>query len=140
MTKVKVHPPEQLPATGVTDVKLNIWIDQLKAYLSQEDDYVKFLEGGDYAEWTAAEENPQRIIAHAGVDAAADLPKRRRQLFVVLTIIARSCQEADYNVVMNHSTSLSWIINKLREDHDIQRKGVHFLDFLDLKYDPLEER
>ena len=61
--QVKILPPVQLPANGITDTKLKIWFDQLVSYLEQDDNNSLFLEGGLYSTWTAAEENPLRILA-----------------------------------------------------------------------------
>ena len=34
---------------------------------------------------------------------------------------------------MQQSTSLNWIYNKLREDYDIQTKGIHLFNIIDVK-------
>ena len=39
-----------------------------------------------------------------------------------------------YAAIVRHSTSLEWIYNKIREDYDIQTKGIHFLNIVDLEY------
>ena len=132
---VKINPPAQLPATGITDTKLKIWYDQLVCYLDQEECNALFLDGGIYSTWTAAEENPHRIPALDAADNGGVLATRRKQLRTFLTIVARSCHDNDYEPVVQHSTSLKWIVDKLREDNDIQRKGIHFLNLLDLQYD-----
>ena len=40
-----------------------------------------------------------------------------------------------YSTIMQHSTSLQWIYHKIREDYDIQTKGIYLFNILDLKYD-----
>ena len=41
-----------------------------------------------------------------------------------------------YVAIVRHSTSLDWIYNEVREDYEIQTKGIHFLNIVDLTYDP----
>ena len=38
--------------------------------------------------------------------------------------------------IVRHSTSLEWIYNKVREDYYIQTKGIHFLNIVNLEYNP----
>ena len=135
MPPAKILPPSQLPTSGVTDIILKKWIDQLKVYLLQYDNFAFFMEGGRYSEWSPAEEYQHRIRAHAAPDAADDLNNRRTQLRTLLSIVARYVQDSDYDPVIKHSTSLEWVFNKLREDYDIRRKGIHFLNIIDLQYD-----
>ena len=52
--------------------------------------------------------------------------------------MARSCHDNDYEPVIQHSTGLKWILDKIREDNDIQKKGIHFLNLLDIQYDSTE--
>ena len=37
--------------------------------------------------------------------------------------------------IFPHATSLEWVYTKIREDYDIQTKGIHFLNIVDLEYD-----
>ena len=41
-----------------------------------------------------------------------------------------------YVSIVCHSNSLEWIYNKICQDYDIQQKGIHFLNVIDLQYDP----
>lgn len=43
--------------------------------------------------------------------------------------------EGHYNTVIRHSTSLEWIYDTLRSDYDIQQRGIHFFNILDVTYD-----
>lgn len=134
MAPIKIYPPAKLPEKGVSEMLFNIWTEELEVYLGQDDTLSVFMPGGDYAEWAAFDTNPDRIARHRGEDAAAQLPLRRRQLRTFLSIIAKSCNIHHYNVVTRHSTSLAWIYTKLREDYDIQQKGIHFFNLLELKF------
>ena len=41
-----------------------------------------------------------------------------------------------YAGIVRHATSLEWVCNKVREDYDIQTKGIHFLNIVKLEYNP----
>ena len=64
------------------------------------------------------------------------LTKRRRQLKTFLGQVARCTSQNLYATIVRHATSLDWIYNKLRETYNIQQKGIHFLNIIELKYDP----
>ena len=53
----------------------------------------------------------------------------------VLSIIGKCVSQGHYNSVIRHSTSLQWIYDMLRSDYDIQKKGIHFFNIMELKYD-----
>ena len=64
------------------------------------------------------------------------LTKRRRQLVVFLSQVANCVSTNHYTTVLRHATSLQWIFDKIRQDYDINHKGIHFLNLSRLKYDP----
>ena len=136
MPPIKIYPPAKLPEKGVTDLLFNVWTRELEIYLGQDERLTAFMTGGRYSAWEAGDTNPNYITVPAGKDAAAILPTRRIELKTFLSIIAKSCSINHYNVVMRHSTSLQSIYNKLREDYDIQNKGIHFFRLLDMQYQP----
>ena len=156
-TTIKIYPPSQLPDKGVSETQFNIWTEELEVYLTQDDDFAAFLPGGDYAEWVSYETNPDRIVnikeerraaralpgAHnaQAINEAADaqdqqnLNKARKNLRTVLSIIGKCVTEGHYTTVVRHSTSIKWIYTTLRSDYDIQQKGIHFFNILDVKFD-----
>ena len=136
MAPIKIYPPSKLPEKGVTDLLFAIWIEELEVYLSQDDRFAPFMAGGRYSEWEAYDANAQRITDPAGDDVLQHLTTRRAELRTFLSIVAKSCDVNHYNVVTRHSTSLQWIYDKLREDYDIQQKGIHFFNLMDLQYKP----
>ena len=136
MPHIKIYPPTKLPEKDVTDLLFNVWTQELEVYLSQDERFAAFMQGGNYATWLAADADHRYITQPVAPDAAADLPVRRTELRTFLSIIAKSCDIHHYNVVMRHSTSLQSIYDKLREDYDIQNKGIHFFHLLDLQYQP----
>ena len=90
------------------------------------------------------ENNSERIVALKGVDIdenreatknAALLKLRQRQLRTVLSIVGKCVSSGHYDAVMRHSTSLESIYDMLRSDYDMQKKGIHFLNLLDMKFD-----
>ena len=147
MPTIKIYPPAKLPDRGVTETQFAIWCEELEVYLSQESDFAQFLTDGKYSTWLSKEINPERIEQLAAEDLAdpdlrnleartLKLRSVRTQLRTVLSIIGKCVSEGHYNSVVRHATSLEWIYNSLRCDYDIQQKGVHFLNILDVKYNP----
>ena len=136
MSGIKIYPPNQLPAEGVSDVQFKIWKEELEVYLETEDKFEKFMAGGRYEDWQPAENFEQRIQNHKPPDTADDLNKIRKDLRQFITLVAKYVHMDYYNPILRHSTSLKWIYNKIREDYDIQQQGVHFLNILDLTWDP----
>ena len=104
MPSIKVYPPNQLPDRGVSETQFNIWIEELEVYLSQEPDYRVFLTGETYADWEAAENNPDRLANVKGEDIqggrtaaqnTAQLKIRQRQLRTVLSIVGKCANSTD---------------------------------------------
>ena len=152
MPSLKIYPPTQLPDRDVTETQFNIWQEELEVYLMQEKDYAVFLKDGAYETWESLETNKNRIAALKAedilqADAAANrseaqaeaaneefLRNLRKNLRTTLSIIGKCVSQGHYNSVIRHSTSLEWIMNMLRSDYDIQQKGIHFFNILDVKY------
>ena len=143
MATIKVYPPSQLPDREVSETQFKIWIEELEVYLSQVERYEVFLKDGDYPEWTSQENNENRLTEVKGADArqldrskdAANLKLRVKDLRTVLSIVGKCVSQGHYDAVVRHSTSMKSIYDMLRCDYDIQQKGIHFLNILDLKYD-----
>ena len=144
MPSIKVYPPSQLPDRGVNETQFNIWIEELEVYISQEAEFRVFLTGEEYDKWESKENNSERIVALKGADIddtreatknAALLKLRQRQLRTVLSIVGKCVSSGHYDAVMRHSTSLESIYDMLRSDYDMQKKGIHFLNLLDMKYE-----
>jgi hypothetical protein len=136
MPSIKIHPPEKLPDSGLSEQQFLIYKTELEVYLSSDDKCLPFLPTGQYNTWTAAETLPDRLAAAAGTDNAATFETRKRDLTCFLSLIAKTVSINHYSTIMQNSTSLDWIYNKLREDYNIQTKGIHLFNILDIKYDP----
>ena len=136
MATLKIYAPNQLPAEGVTDTTFNIWKDALEIYLEIDERFHKFLNGGDYTTWEAAETYSDRIRALNTADTESNLSSIRKELRQFLCIIAKFVHQDYYQPIVRHSTSLEWIYKKIRQDYGIEQKGIHFLNILDIKYDP----
>jgi hypothetical protein len=134
MPSIKIYPPNQLPEKGVSNQLFDVWCHELEVYVGQDERMAVFLPGGTYHTWEPYDTNQNRIRAVAGTDAAAQLPVRRRELSTFLSIVGKACNLQHYNVIIRHSTSVDWIYNKLREDYDIQQKGIHFFNLFELSY------
>ena len=157
MPSLKIYPPTRLPSSNVSETQFTMWKEEIEVYLSQEADFKVFLPNKSYGSWLSHEENPDRILelktedqtvpnADRGegpvinnVEADADniekLETIRINLRTVLSIVGKCVSEGHYNSVIKHSTSLQWIYDMLRSDYDIQSKGVHFFNILDVRYD-----
>ena len=136
MSGIKIYPPNQLPAEGISDAQFRVWKEELEVYLETEEKFDKFLPGGRYAEWEAAEVNENRIETPKDPDTEQHLIKIRKDLRQFITLIAKYVNIDYYNPIIRHSTSLAWIYTKIREDFDIQQQGIHFFNILDLTWDP----
>ena len=135
-TKVKIEIPNQLPESGLTRVQFKTWKEGMLVYLKQSDDFLHFLPGGMYENWTAAEEDERRIAALHDNDKpvatgnqnqaeleASRLSKRQRDLSTMLSIIGRKVDQYDHDDVMNGSTSIDNIWFTIELVYDIGRKG-----------------
>ena len=136
MATIKIYPPQQLPPEGVTDVQFEIWRHELEVYLEVDPKFQRFLPGGSYTTWEAAETYELRIAQVVLPDKAEDLSNIRRDLKQLVSIIAKYVHQDYYNPIVRHSTSVKWIYNKIRQDYNIQHQGVHFLNITDLVWDP----
>ena len=128
--------PPVLPQEKVSDSYFTFWKDKLEVYLETEDNFHKFLPGGRYAEWTAAEKNSLRVLTAVAPDTAETLPQVRRHLKSFLTTIAEYMHIDYYSPISRHSTSLQWIYTKIRQDYNLELQGIHFLNIIDLQWDP----
>ena len=140
MSGIKIYPPNQLPAEKITDVQFDIWREELEIYLEQETKFEKFLTGGRYQKWKPGETLETRIATPVQPDKEEDLPRIQKELRQFVSLIGKYVHTDYYNPIIKHSTSLQWIYNKIRQDYAIETKGVHFLNIIDLKWDPTGEQ
>ena len=150
MPTLKIYPPCQLPDQGISEQDFQDWVTELEIYLGTDDDMARFMTDGKYDTWQSEERNPQRIQNVHAQDPdrpAADarnrqdlieelLTKRRRQLKQFLGLVAKCASKNMYATIIRHATSLQWVYTRLRQDYDIQQKGVHFLNIIDMKWNP----
>ena len=47
MPAIKLYPPDQLPAEGVSDAQFHVWKEELEVYLESEDKFDKFIPPDD---------------------------------------------------------------------------------------------
>ena len=153
MPTIKIYPPSQLPDREVSETQFSIWKEELEVYLSQDKEFEVFLPGEKYPIWNSAENSPNRVttlhpddVPDLGENATPNevetanaevLQKINKGLRTVLSIVGKCVAEGHYNSVIRHSTSLQSIYDMLRSDYDIQQKGIHFFNILDVKYAPI---
>ena len=136
MSHMKIKYPEKLPQEGVSEAQFTFWKDKLEVYLNTEEKFHKFLPGGSYSNWTSAEDNPNQILTAIQPDTDASLPRIRRELKAFITTIGDYVHLDYYHPISRHSTSLEWIYKKIRQDYNLELQGIHFLNLLDLQWDP----
>ena len=149
MPQIKIHPPKQLPEHAISQQEFEDWQNELEICVGQDENIARFMSDGRYHEWQSQEENPQRIQnvhdrdpdcpaadAQNRADVMAELLAKRRQLCTFIGEVAKAASKNMYVAIVRHSTSLEWVYNKVREDYDIQTKGIHFLNIIDLEYNP----
>ena len=110
--------------------------NELLNYLNQDESFELFTATGAYNNWTAAEVDEKRLLAHKGEDNAAQLPNRRRQLHNFLTITAGCCYKDHYMTIIQQATSFEWIWQEIKNIYQITHRGKDFLNIVDLKWDP----
>ena len=148
MPTIKIYPPSKLPDRNVSETEFNIWKEELEVYLNQEESFQQFLEDGKYNTWKKEEEaeNGKRITeleAEEGQDANGTalapnaierlLKQKNRDLRTFFSIIGKCVSQGHYSSVVKHSHSLEHMCSNLRKDYDIQKKGIHFFNILELK-------
>ena len=117
----------------------------MEIYLGQDEAMARFMIGGIYQTWSSQEADPNRIEVseqdpNLPADDAANRPavmlellaKRRRELRTFIGLIAKVAAKNMYAAIVRHSTSMQWVYNRIREEYDIQTKGIHFLNIIDL--------
>ena len=140
MPTIKIHPPEKLPDSALSEQQFQIYKTELEVYLSSDEKLLPFLTGGPYGTWRAAEGFPDRLheakrpAPGEDIDDANVFARRKRDLMLFLSLVAKTVSVNHYSTIMQHSTSLQWIYDKIREDYDIQTKGIHLFNILDIKY------
>ena len=144
MGGIKYLPPNTLPEGSLSEQQFQQYKTELESFLSMEDKFALFLPGETYSEWEPGEEGGNRIRekrqildddGETRIEDPKTLAYRNKHLQVFLTTIARTVSEGHRASVLQHSKSLKWIFEELRKDYDIQSKGIHFLNLIDLKYD-----
>ena len=116
-----------------------------------------FLPEGCYSEWRPKQEGRQlqelsdadpenqKLIQQAGanrdqprIDLVAEqnrlLLTRNAQLTKFVTLIAILCYYTEQDDIMQCSTSYEYILNYLRQHYNLESRGEHFLDILDVTY------
>ena len=141
-SKCKVEVPNQLPESNISRVQFKGWKEAICIYLKQNEDFLPFFPGGNYESWKSADEDRNRITELSNADIQNDqkknevlLTKRRKDLETMLNIIGRKVDQYDFDEVVNSSTSLPSIWTTLESTYDISRKGVHFLELSNIKYE-----
>ena len=84
MAEMKIHPPERLNISGISEAHFEIWKNQLEVFLGTNKKFRKFKPGNNYATWIAAEVNEARIITPVAPDTIEQLEDIREDLHTLL--------------------------------------------------------
>ena len=145
--QLKLLQPKELPETGVTISQFKPWVNHMRNFLQQDVENNRFLPGGDYETWKAANKsaNGKRIIAvHAddedNVNIIAEtvvakktamekklLIKRNAQLGKMLQHIVSFVHYTEADDIDQSSTSLEWILTYLRQHYNIEARGANYI-------------
>ena len=145
-----LKPPEKLPSTGVSKVAFKVFYNQLVAYLQQDLNNFKFLEGGVYSEWAPLQTSDRRITELVQGDpdfdkleaekvqktASGVYDKEKKDMLLLrnsqcarfVQLIAVLCYYSEQDDIDQCSTSLDWIVRYLRQHYGLESRGCHFMD------------
>ena len=154
MTSIKVLAPTRLQEGKLSEAAFQIFTTELEVYLEVDTKYEIFMQDGRYSRWKSQEEFRDRIeTLHADdrtkIENDATLATRqqkdeqsvkklkdiRRLLRVFISLIAKCVTENQYLRITRQCTSLESVYTLLRKDYDIETRGIHFLNIIDLDYD-----
>ena len=154
MTSIKVLAPTRLQEGKLSEAAFQIFTTELEVYLEVDTKYEIFMQDGRYSRWKSQEEFRDRIeTLHADdrtkiendatlitrqqkdEQSAKKLKDIRRLLRVFISLIAKCVTENQYLRITRQCTSLESVYTLLRKDYDIETRGIHFLNIIDLDYD-----
>ena len=152
---LRLKPPTPLPQGPVTKVAFKVFINQLKAYLEQDYNNYLFLPDGCYHVWGPEQEgrriqalsdqdpeNQKLIQANEGRDNRINLEAEQNRLVVArnsqlskfITLIAILCHYTEQDDITRCSTSFTWIVDYLKQHYNLESRGEHFLDVVNVVY------
>ena len=140
---LKLLQPKELPADGLTSAEFKPWQNHVINFLQQDVENFRFLPGGKYAAWHAANENVNQrrisqlvdddedklaLVADATLTEAARnaqlvklLDSRNSQLGKMLQHIMSFAHYTEADDIDQSSTSMEWIFNYLRAHYNLPR-------------------
>ena len=151
---LKLNQPKELPAEGLTSAQFKPWQNHLTNFLQQDVNNYRFLPGGDYQVWKAANEvesnlrieelhvNDEDLQAiNASAEAATKaarkvklLRERNSQLAKMIQHIVSFVHYTEADDIDQLSTGVAWILTYLQQHYNIQTKGANFLKITDHVY------
>ena len=136
MPTIKIRPPDRLPPTEVSMSQFKTWKTSLEIYLKQEANYRRFLPGGDYQTWKAAEDGTcLDALASDNADRNGNIGERNVELETFLGQIGACCQHTEFDDIMTRSTSFNWVIHYLEQHYNLEKRGAHFRKLTDIIFD-----
>ena len=133
MSRARVPSPKQLNSVGVKKDEFETFWHILLTYCQQDAGYLDFFPGGQFERWEAQSSNLSRGIiiqpnptdalldnAAAVRDANTKTALKRASLNSLLTTIAAYCPDGLFKTVLNDSTSINWIRQRLTKVCNIE--------------------
>lgn len=152
MSRARVPSPKQLNSVGVKKDEFETFWHILLTYCQQDAGYLDFFPGGQFERWEAQSSNLSRGIiiqpnptdalldnASAVRDANTKTALKRASLNSLLTTIAAYCPDGLFKTVLNDSTSINWIRQRLTKVCNIETSGRHLPKVLNIKFNKGEE-
>ena len=146
-SRAKVPTPKQLSSVGVKKDEFETFWHVLVTYCQQDYEYMDFFENGQFSEWTALSQNPNRgihIVANEANSISEEEARKqtlikRASLNSLLTTIAAYCPDGLFKSIITDSTSIVWIRQRLIKVCNIETNGRHLPKVLNIKYNRGEE-
>ena len=130
-TAAKAKPYKLKPSDGpMTRDDVSLWEYTLLAACRQVADWIKFLPGGDNANWTPTDQDITNGLHHENRQTQNKL---RSDFANFLTCVATHCPTGFINTVMRESSSFANIIQQIKTTYGLDSRGEKFLTCMDLK-------
>ena len=142
-----VRQPYKLIPTGeqMTRDDVQNWQFCMLAFMRQEIKWSTFLPGGTNNTWTSTDDNQTNGLVvkktERGQEHEIDQVKTtdlQNSFKDFMTCLATNFPVGFLNTVRREATSIKWVIDKIYRTYNLETRGQHFLDGLDLKFELLK--
>ena len=154
IVRMNLPKPYKLDQKNLTLDKLDGWITILKSFAGSDPRYVKFMPGGQRANWTPADEDVTRgltVLPEYPENPTAEQRQQADDLALGGTIRLRGeCQEllsligsyspdGLFRPIVQESSSLAWIIDTIKTTFNLQTRGENLVLGLNMTFNKSSE-